>query len=262
MKTFKVKVAGADIHVREWGAGEPIVFVHGLGAHGGSWVHQVAVFSERFRMLAVDLCGFGESDKPRDPARYSIDSLAEDIAGVAKELGLEHIRYVGTSMGGFIGATLALAHPELCRSLVLCHTAARMSIPPDVMSARLAALQSMTMQEYAALVIGQALEPSADDELRAWLADMIARNDPWAYTQTLSKGLASFDARDRVGRIAVPTLVLNGEHDRIIPPEAGRELAGLIPGSRLVEIEHTNHLSYAERPSAFNEAVLPFVERA
>ena len=185
--------------------------------------------------------------------------LAADVMHLVRTLGLAPVHLLGTSMGGFVAQEVALAAPELCRSLILCHTGCRMSIPDDVLAARLRALREQPMPAYGALVASQALAPQAPVALREWLVDLVARNDGEAYTQVLVEGLSRFDASERVSQIRLPTLVLVGELDRVIPPEEGRELAGRIPGARLMSVAGTGHLSYAERPDAFNQAVLEFL---
>lgn len=256
---MKIDTGGAEIHIHERGAGEPLVLVHGLGMSGALWRYQIEAFAESFRTIAVDLRGFGESSKPAAPGSYAIEALAEDIAGVARSLELPPFHFLGTSMGGFVGQALALAHPALCRSLVLCHTGPRMSIPPDVLAARVKALETQSLEEYADLVLGQALAPGAPAELTSWVREMIARNDKRAYTQVLTEGLSAFDVSDRVDQIDLPTLVVIGTLDRVIPPDEGRELASRIAGAKSVEIAGVGHLGYAERPEAFNEAVLGFL---
>ena len=251
----------AEIHFEEWGEGKPLLLVHGLGMSAHLWVHQVEAFAAHYRLIAVDLRGFGRSSKPRTPGSYAIEALARDVAAVARALELESPHFLGTSMGGFVGQALALAEPGLCRSFVLCHTGSRMSIPPDVLAARVESLQKEPLSEYAKLVVAQALAPGASPELRRWLAEQIEANDAHAYAQVLTEGLRDFDVTERVAAIETPALVLVGALDRVIPPREGRALAARLPEARLVEIEDVGHLSYAERPEAFNAAVLGFLAR-
>ncbi len=251
----------ARIFVREQGAGEPLLLVHGLGMSSELWVHQMPAFAERFRTIAVDLRGFGQSSKPDYAGAYTIETLAEDMAAVITSLGIAGCHFLGTSMGGFVGQALALAHPGLCASLVLCHTAPRMSIPADILAARVAALARMPLEEYAEIVIEQALSPNAGPELRRWVADMIARNDKRAYTQVLTEGLKDFDASDRLGEISQRTLVITGELDQVLPPQGGREIAKRMANARHIEIPAVGHLGYAENPAVFNDAVISFLSQ-
>ena len=157
--------------VEEEGAGTPLLLIHGLGMSSALWRNQVPVFAQHSRTVAVDLRGFGRSSKPGHPGAYAIDVLAEDMVAVMQRLGLAGCHVLGTSMGGFVAQAIAIAHPELCRSLILCHTAPRMAIPADVIEKRVTALDTMAMDEYAAIVLGQALAPGASAGLRAWVAE-------------------------------------------------------------------------------------------
>lgn len=254
-----INTAGADIYVEEEGAGTPLLLIHGLGMSSALWRNQVPVFAQHSRTVAVDLRGFGRSSKPGHPGAYAIDVLAEDMVAVMQRLGLAGCHVLGTSMGGFVAQAIAIAHPELCRSLILCHTAPRMAIPADVIEKRVTALDTMAMDEYAAIVLGQALAPGASAGLRAWVAAMITTNDKRAYAQVLTEGLSGFDATANLHRLRMPTLVVTGELDQVLPPAGGRELAQLIPGAQLIELGGVGHLGYAENPPAFNEAVLAFL---
>ena len=117
-----VDTGQARIFVREEGAGEPLLLIHGLGMSSALWVHQIPELARHFRVIAVDLRGFGESSKPDYPGAYTIETLADDIAAVIDELGIAGCHCLGTSMGGFVAQALALAHPARCGSLLLCHT--------------------------------------------------------------------------------------------------------------------------------------------
>ncbi len=254
-----VDTGQARIFVREEGAGEPLLLIHGLGMSSALWVHQMAEFARHFRVIAVDLRGFGESSKPDYPGAYTIETLAGDIAAVIQELDIAGCHCLGTSMGGFVAQALALAHPTLCGSLLLCHTAPRMSIPADVLATRVEALAQMSLDDYADIVVEQALAPDATAGLRTWLKAMLVTNDKRAYTQVLTEGLRDFDAGAQLGAIGQRTLVITGEFDRVLPREGGLEIARLIPDARHVEIPRVGHLGYAENPALFNDAVLSFL---
>ena len=259
MKARRIDVGGVRLHVQEEGEGEPLLLVHGLGTSGDLWLHQVPVLARHYRTLAVDLRGFGRSDKPREPGAYAVPVLARDIRTLIQALGLERLHLLGASMGGFIAQLVALDAPGLCRSLILCHTGQRMSIPAEIVASRVASLESSSMEDYGRLVAGQALAEGVSPALFDWLTRMIAANDKDAYRQVLVEGLRDFDVSERVAELALPTLVIVGAEDRVIPPEEGVALAGRIPGARLVTLEGVGHIGYAERPEPFNAAVLEFL---
>jgi len=256
-----VEVGGVEIFVREAGSGDPLLLIHGLGMSSELWIHQFPAFAPHYRTLAVDLRGFGQSSRPSAPGSYDIGVLAADIAAVMQGLSLGRCHVLGTSMGGFVAQALALTHPELCRSLMLCHTAPRMDIPADVVAERVAALASMSMREYGEMVARQALGPAADADLHAWIAALIAMNEQRSYTQVLTEGLRGFDVRGALHTIGLPTLIVAGQYDRVLPPSGARELAALIPHAQLVELPDVGHIGYAESPERFNSAVLGFLHQ-
>lgn len=255
----RIDIDGIALNVRQWGTGDPLILVHGLGMSSDLWLHQVRPFSQQYHVIAIDLRGFGRSDRPRGAGLYTVENFAKDIASVIRILNLDPVHYVGTSMGGYFGIALGLDSPELCRSLSLCHTASRSSIADDVLAARTAALQNQSMDEYAKLVSAQALARPSNSVVTEWLEERVASNDQEIYAQVLTEGLRSFDASNAIESIQLPTLVVVGEHDRIISPQKGYDLAASIPAAHLVEIAGVGHLSYMEAPEIFNATILDFL---
>ena len=256
-----MQIGNVEINVRQWGQGEPLVLVHGLGANASLWMHQVRPFSERYRVIAVDLRGFGRSSKPLDAEDYSIELMTDDVIGVCRSLDLSSIHFLGVSMGGYIGQMIALKAPELVQSVMLCHTGAQRSIPADVLAKRMEALEKMSMDEYAGLVASQALAQPPDPIVEEWLREMIADNERVPYVHVLGGALAAFDLSDQVHEIRCPTIVVSGGDDRVIPPEEGKALSKLIKGSEYHLIDGVGHIGYAEKPEPFNHAILDFLSR-
>jgi 3-oxoadipate enol-lactonase len=256
-----VEIGKITINVAEAGAGPPIMLVHGIGLRGEGWINQIPVFAERYRVVTVDLRGFGRSSKPTAPGAYVLDRFADDLIAVAEKLGIAPFHYVGSSLGGFIGQTIAIRRPELLRSLVLCHTASVSSIPARVREVRLRTLRDKPMTYYAHLVANQALAAHIRPAVHEWLCNIIADNDREVYAQAFIEALEDFDVRRQIGALRIPTLVLVGELDRVIPPAAGRKTAALIPGAKLVTIDGVGHVSYVEQPQEFNQTVLGFIDQ-
>ena len=257
----KIDVGDALIHVEERGEGLPLILIHGLGTHSGLWRFQMDEFASRYRIVAVDLRGFGRSTKPLESGSYSVEIFARDVVEVMRQMNLGGAHVLGTSMGGFVAQLLGLDSSELVRSLLLCHTAPRMSMPVDILASRLASLESTSMQDYGTLVATQALSPNPDRTVHEWLAHMIGSNDKAAYRLVLTEGLQHFDVRARLDKIAVPTLVIVGESDEVIPPETGHELADQIPGAEIFTLPGVGHIGYSERPELFNATILDFLGR-
>ncbi|MEQ9566971.1 MAG: alpha/beta fold hydrolase, partial [Pseudomonadales bacterium] len=145
------------------------------------------------------------------------------------------------------------------RSLLLCHTAGQMTMPDHVIQARLTAIESMSMDDYAQMVVNQAVGPKAGEFAREWISEILARNDPEIYGTVLKNVLCGFDMADQLSKIRVPTLVLVGESDQVIPVESGLRLAEEIPNTELAVISDAGHVSYVEQPAAFQKSILSFL---
>jgi 3-oxoadipate enol-lactonase len=254
-----VRVDEVSLAVRQWGTGEMLLLVHGLGASSKLWINQVEAFGDRFHVVAVDLRGFGLSDKPKGPGSYSIERFSNDLFQLVDKLGVNKFHYLGTSMGGFIGQAMALRSPDRISSLMLVHTAARSSIPRDILEVRLKALKELSMTDYGKLVAEQALAAGKQSRIFDWLVTMIAANDREAYAQVLTEGLSGFDLSKESSRLQIPVLVVVGEADRVIPAQAGYALAEGIPGVELHTLKDAGHIGYAEQPAAFNDIIQSFL---
>ena len=253
-------INGLNINVRQWGQGEPLFLIHGVGTRSGLWTNQVPVFAAHYHVIAIDVRGFGRSDKPSGRQHYSIERMAGDVIGVCDALGLSDINLLGASMGGFIAQQVVLSRPGLCKRLVLAHTSSEFAIPADVMATRLKALDETSMDDYAKLVAAQALAQPPDPMVEEWLCEMIADNAREPYKHALAGALAEFDLSARISAIDIPTLVIAGSDDRVLPPAGGRSIAERIPGAKFHLVDAVGHIGYAEKPETFNRLVMDFLK--
>jgi pimeloyl-ACP methyl ester carboxylesterase len=246
----------------EWhGAGDPVVLISGLGAKGTSWQPFLSRLASTHRVLTFDNPGSGRSPALRGPV--SIRSLAHEALALLDELGVGPAAVVGRSMGGMIAQELALLAPERVTRLVLSSTTARC----DVHLASVFELWA-TMAERgvpAALrhrssllwcLGGRALRH--DERVRSYL-DARSRFDRPADYALQARACAAHDALDRLGRLAVPTLVIAGGDDRLMPTHHAETLAKAIPGSETVQLPDAGHLAYLEAPDRFAAAVASFL---
>jgi pimeloyl-ACP methyl ester carboxylesterase len=273
--TREVIVLGRRMNVIDTGPASdpdapPIVFVHGLGGVWQNWLLNIPAFMGAHRVVAPDLPGFGRSELPAET--ISIQGYARVIDALCDELGLEHPVVVGNSMGGFIGAELAIAFPERTRRLVLI-SAAGLSIEhvkrqPVVAAGRLLAI--------GGTVAGvRSLPAVRRPRLRRAALQVIVR-----YPERLSVPLASelvmgagtdgfvggLDAvfsyrfRDRLPEIDVPVLIVWGRNDILVPVQDAEKFERLIgANAHAVIFEDTGHLSMLERPSRFNKLLADFI---
>ena len=246
---------------REAGAGDVVLFLHGLGGSRGSWDAQIEALSHRWRCVAWDMPGYGAS-APRRPLTFEV--IADAVAELLDHLECESAHLCGLSFGGHHGLHTALRHPDRVRSLVLADTSAAFggdgTDPDQWRQSRLAPLDAgLTPADLAADVI---------DGVTAGGFTGIERDRALAAFSRISADalraacelLPTHDVRHRLADIAAPTLVVVGELDEETPPAYAAELAQGIDNSRLETIAGAGHLTPAEAPGAFNRLVHDFLE--
>src|SRR2546425_8778591 len=261
---MNVTANGIRMHYAlEGPAGAPVVTLsHSLAARLEMWEPQVKALAGRWRVLRYDTRGHGGSDAPAGP--YTLDQLAEDARALLGALGIPTTHWVGLSMGGMIGQTLALKAPELFSSLVLCDTSSR--IPPE-------AKPMWDDRVHTAETKG--MEPLVEGTLARWLTTpsrerggevvervrgMIRSTNPLGYIGCC-QAISSLNLTDRIGVIKSPTLIIVGEEDQGTPVAASRVMNEQIKGSRLVILKSAAHLSNMEQPEAFTQALVGFLKR-
>jgi 3-oxoadipate enol-lactonase len=242
------------------GPGDAPVVVLGpsLGTTTGLWAPQLPALTERWRVLRYDLPGHGQSPPPGGGGPLTVGDLAAQVLEVLDAEGVTRFAYAGVSLGGAVGAELALAAPDRVASLVLCCTSPRFG-PPE------------GWRERAALVRREGVGPVADTAAGRWFtpgftgADpyvaMLRATDPAGYAACCD-ALAAFDATDRLARITAPTLVVAGAEDAPTPPAGhGDVLADRIPGAQLVVVDGAGHLANVERPGPVTDAIVSHLDR-
>jgi pimeloyl-ACP methyl ester carboxylesterase len=232
------------LHAVQAGAGaEAVVLLHGLSGSGRWWSRNLPALARRYRVAAPDSVGFGRS-RAAGPLP-DFDALADVLAEWMRAAGLAPAHVVGHSMGGQLAVHLAVRHPEVVRRLVLACAAGvpRPRGPRELLrfALELAPPARWGDPRFFPVIVGDALTAGPRSILRALVH--IIRDD----------------VRPLLPRIAVPTLLVWGVHDRLVPPEHGRVMRAAIPGSRLLVIERAAHNVMVDRPGAFNRAVLRFL---
>ncbi|MBW3608026.1 MAG: alpha/beta hydrolase [Actinobacteria bacterium] len=271
-----VRVQDRWMNIVDMGSGPPVVFIHGLSGCWQNWLEQLPLFARDHRVIAVDLPGFGQSEMPVE--EISISGYADAIDELLGKLEIEEARIVGNSMGGFIGAELAIQYPERVERLVLV-AAAGLSIE-SIRTERKKGIRHraenvvfFTLGHIASRSHQVALRP----RLRHALLMLVAAHPqqlpgPLAAQQVLGSGKPGFsDAleamcryplRDRLEKIACPTLIIWGEKDLLVPVKDAAIFDELIPDSRKIIYEDTGHVSMMERPERFNSDVKAFLDEA
>ena len=248
----KVTVNGIRINYEEAGAGEALILIHGLGFTRRHWALQVPVLSKYYRTMTPDCRGHGDSDKPAE--QHTVRDLSEDLQRFMDRLCIGKAHVLGISMGGMVAQLFAADHPQKVNKLVLCDTRSRPN--PAFAKRLLHQIETLDPAARAKMVFRDEITyPVPEDILRINQED-IERNPTDAYIRDL-KAIMNFDATDRLKEIRAPTLIVVGDHDRLM--DECRFLNRQIQGSRLAVISRAGHLSCLENPDEFNRVVLDFL---
>jgi len=249
------------INYQESGVGDTLLFLHGLGSCGQDWLLQMPAFCPSFRVIAPDLHGHGQTDKPR--RRVSIAQMTADVTCLLDELGVKRTHIVGLSMGGCVAQQLALDDPARVRSLTLVNTFARFdpgtpgnAIPLGI---RLGVLSVLGLPAQARFVSARMFPKPEQAQLRTLAAERIASNDMATYIRLLF-AISAFNVTRRLGEITCPTLVIAGDRDSTVPLRAKQFLAQHIPGAHFELVADSGHATPIDQPEAFNQLVMNFVE--
>jgi 3-oxoadipate enol-lactonase len=248
------------IGVAEEGGGDrlPLVLLHGVGSNKRVWAPQLEHFGRFRRTVALDYPGYGDSG-PAAPGTTR-DDFAAAIWAALDTLGIGEAHLCGLSLGGIIAIAMHTAAPARCRSLVLADTFAVHPDGPGLFERAVESSRSLSMQALAEARAPLLLAPDTHASVREDVVATMAGIDPEAY-RLGAEAVWLADQRDRVARIHVPTLVLVGTLDPVTPPALSEELATVIAGARLQQIEGASHLSNLDRPDAFNRAVDDFLSQ-
>ena len=245
---------------REQGAGQAVLFLHGLGGSRASWQPQLAGLSEAFRCIAWDMPGYGAS-APVTPLTYA--AIADAVARLLDAAGVERAHLVGESFGGMHALHAALHHPDRIGRLVLANTSPAFGLDgtnPDAWrAARLEPLDAgLTPTDIAEQVLTSVAGPSLDADMLAMRVAGFARI-PSAGLRAAVECLPSHNVLDRLAEIKAPALVIAGELDAETPVAYSRILADGLGDAELEVLDGIGHLAVSEAPEAFNQLVRAFL---
>jgi 3-oxoadipate enol-lactonase len=258
---------GIDLYYEVHGQGEPLLLIMGLSLNSKSWFRTLPDLSEHYQVIIFDNRGVGLSSKPNTP--YSIELMAEDARAVLDAAGVESAHVYGISMGGMIAQRLAIKHPNRIHSLILgCTTSGGVNhVQPgaDVSMLMLSRGSSIATPEEMAWATAPILySQSFLEEKRDLVAEDIQKRielpiQPYAYMLQLQACLAH-DTYNELDQIKVPTLVIHGDADRLVPYENGVTLAEKISNAEFLTIQGAGHIYVTEENDFVNERVLDFLK--
>lgn len=269
------KVHGHDVAYRQAGSGPLIVMVHGIAGSSGTWAAVMPLLAERYTVIAPDLLGHGESAKPRGD--YSLGAYASGIRDLLAVLGHDRATIVGHSLGGGVAMQLAYQFPQMAERLVLICSGGlgkevnlllrALSLPgteyllPAILSPQLHGLVRWAGTPFGRL--GLRVDPFLAEVWAAWsrLTDLRAQR---AFIHTIRAVIdvagQRVSARDRLYLTdEMPTMIVWGEDDHVIPVEHGRIGHELMPGSRLEIVPDAGHFLPWERPELLDRLLRDFL---
>ncbi len=257
----EIMIQGHRINYREQGSGRAVLLVHGLAGASSFWRETIRVLSRDFRVIAPDLLGFGDSDKPR--MEYSLEGHVERIFLLADALEIREFDLIGHSMGGMIALMAALGSPERVRKMVLINApvSGKRSLhgrgwiggtPLGIALVRIGlqipwALWALRkMKRYYFI-----LDPLFTED---------AKKVPYSVLKIHARALRRTDLTRRLQEVSVPVLVMGTQEDGIVRPSEFSLAASTIPGASQVWIKDAGHCPTLERPEESHGAIVSFLK--
>lgn len=262
-----IDIDGRRVHYVDAGQGDAVVLIHGWNGSTFDMRYTIPELAQHYRVIAIDLLGYGYSARPAD-GDYSVGGLADFVLRVMDRLHIDRAAVLGHSMGGGIAMQFALRYPERVDKLVLVSSATVAEMQRGRTLGLLARpfMPLITLAFVRKSAVRRALRGVVHDPalvtpemLEGHFRPLRVKGHMRAQSKQLSDRRKDppYDAR----QIQQPTLVLWGEHDRVVPLSTGRELAEQIPNAQLAIIRSAGHLPLEEQPAECNRQLLDFLAR-
>jgi 3-oxoadipate enol-lactonase len=254
----KAKVNGTELYYEISGSeGAPwLVLSHSLACSVRMWDPQVAAFKDRYRILNYDMRGHGSSAAPA--GAYTLEMLADDVLALMKECAVRKASFIGLSIGGMIGQTLALKNPAPFEKMVLADTTHTQS--PEMLKSwddRIGIAKSQGMKALVPSTMERWFTPGFRDKPEAQKIAQIIAATPVNGFAGCGEAIKKLNTTARLKEIKLPVLALTGESDAAA---AGTRYIGEnVPGAKFVSIANASHIANIEQPEKFNQALRDFL---
>ncbi|MCR8645354.1 alpha/beta hydrolase [Paenibacillus sp. N1-5-1-14] len=262
---MQVRINRLTLDVTDKGQGPALLLLHGYPLDHRMWEAQIEFFRHTHRVIAPDLRGMGQSEGCS--TNINIDQYADDIIALLDELGINRVTVAGFSMGGYVLFALLRKAPSRISAIVLVNTRA----DSDTLEGQRNRLEaSQHLLEHGASSARQAMlskllsdttvhdQPQLVDQVGSWMQEQT----PIGLVHAQLAMAFRPDSTSMLASIKVPTIVIGGEHDKIIPPALIKQLASSIPNAKYRLIAETAHLTPVEKPDAFNNLLSDFLGKA
>lgn len=255
------RVGEIELDYERTGSGPPLLAIMGMSGTSLHWGEPfLSAVREHFEVIAYDHRGVGVSS--RVEGQLTIAQMAEDAAGLLGALELDAAHILGISMGGMVAQELALAHPDRVRTLMLgctyCGGEGSVLASPEVMRPLTEAMMSGDRQRALRASWEVNVSPAMADDQEAYarfLAIAAQRAVAVPVIMAQMQAIAGHDTNARLSQLKMPTLVIHGTADQLLPVQNGRLIASRIPGSKLEIFDGVGHLFFWERPQLSAELI-------
>lgn len=248
---------GVRIYYETHGDGPPMVLVHANPFDRRLFTYQIASFAPYFKLVALDIRGYGRSDKPTTP--FTLKDMADDVLAVCRQESIARAIFMGVSVGSGMSLLIGLDHPPVCDAIILVGGSSKGGA---TISGRVAGYTSADLRGYQRSHIQELVVPGfCETKLGAWVLDLFSEGSNERLSgeciAQIFRAREACDMRERLAGMKPPTLVINGAHD--VSLQRGGETASLIPGAKHVVLPGTGHACCIEDPAAFDGAVRDFL---
>jgi len=261
----KVTVGSHRVFYEDSGAGHPVLLISGMGISRSIWWKQIETLSGRYRLINMDNRDAGDSALGAGP--YTIADMAGDAAGLIRSLGCGQMHVIGWSMGGFIALEIALLHPELVSKLVLVATSAggTAHVPPSwedsliLFPREMENLEAQIRRIYSSVTAPGYMDSHVEDLNKVAQLIRAGCMSLESFQRQVGAVMTWWGVGDQLNRLCMPTLVVHGECDPLIPCGNGRYLSANIRGAKLLTYPIVGHLPPIEASERFNKDIVDFL---
>jgi pimeloyl-ACP methyl ester carboxylesterase len=243
----KANINGIEIAYTRKGSGKPLVLIHGYPLDHTIWNEILPLMENDFDIILPDLRGFGQSTIVE--SQYKIVDMAEDIAGLLDQLGIEKSAIVGHSMGGYVSLAFARAHPKRVAGLGLVASQAPAD-PPDRKKGRYEAADEIMKTGVQPVAEGMSAKLSPDEQVQAIVRGLIAAQHPVGLAGALKAMAERDDSSSILSNFQFPVVVIHGDADELIPVQRAQEAKAEISQAILMELPGVGHMPMLENPQA------------